>query len=68
MLVGMIYRTNTQLRVDVDIFASTLIDIIYIVNSEGKISRITGRCQTPTYLNLELMVKHMIMLIRLIFT
>ena len=36
MLVGMIYRTNTQLRVDVDIFASTLIDIIDIVNSEGK--------------------------------
>ena len=61
-IVGMIYRTKTQPRADVDIFASTLFDIMDIVNSEEKNIVYYWEMSTSTYLNLELMVKQMIML------
>jgi hypothetical protein len=41
-IVGVIYRPNTQPRADVDIFASTLFDVMDIVNSENKNSVIMG--------------------------
>jgi hypothetical protein len=40
IIAGVIYRPNTLPRADVDIFSSTLFDIMEIINSEGKPSLI----------------------------
>jgi hypothetical protein len=42
IIAGVIYRPNTLPRADVDIFSSTLFDIMEIINSEGKSSLILG--------------------------
>ena len=41
-IVGVIYRPNTQPKADMDIFTSTLFDLVNIINAEKKQSTIMG--------------------------
>ncbi len=41
-IVGVVYRPNTQPRADIDIFSTSIFDIMDIINSEGKVSLIMG--------------------------
>ncbi len=41
-IVGVIYKPNTQPRVDMDIFSVTLYDIMDIINNENKMATIIG--------------------------
>ena len=41
-IIGVIYRPNTQPKTDVDIFSSTVNDIIDIINDEKKTCLIMG--------------------------
>ena len=42
IIAGVIYRPNTLTSADVDVFKSTLFDIMEIINTEGKSSLILG--------------------------
>jgi len=42
IIAGLIYRPNTPPFADVDVFTSTLVDIMEIINTEGKSSLILG--------------------------
>ena len=42
IITGVLYRPNTLTSADVDVFKSTLFDIMEIINTEGKSSLILG--------------------------